>query len=59
MLEIKNDTLCIFALQDGTFVPLFANNFVLEPPGHKLCTEIKYTKQVIFVDARGKPIVMQ
>ena len=34
-------------------MPLFANNFILEPPGHKLCSTANYVKQMVFVDSQG------
>eukprot|EP00795_Rhopilema_esculentum_P005200 gene5200-336_t len=40
--------------KDGAFVPLFANNFILEPPGHKLCSTANYVKQMVFVDSQGR-----
>eukprot|EP00794_Sanderia_malayensis_P012443 gene12443-13729_t len=40
--------------KNGTFLPLFVNNFLLEPPGHKICRDANYAKQMIFIDFQGR-----
>eukprot|EP00794_Sanderia_malayensis_P002168 gene2168-2462_t len=56
------DTACVICIDqstkprkaNGTFLPLFVNNFLLEPPGHKICRDANYAKQMIFIDFQGR-----